>query len=170
MPPARDRYLMWLYSQVGDVTVQDPAATFWTLFTQMQATPFVWLVPNDDNRVEDGRELRLSWAYQRNITDPAIEGPGCSFLEMLIALCRRLEFEAGDTTANWFWHILQNLGLLPCTDRGYDEHLAQEAIDRVIWRLYAPDGTGGLFPLKRAYYDQREVEIWYQLNAYLLES
>jgi hypothetical protein len=36
---------------------------------------------------------------------------GCSMLEMLIALCYRLEFEDGREMDEWFWELMKNLDL-----------------------------------------------------------
>ena len=73
----------------------------------------------------------------------------------------------------WFWHLIETLDLEQFNDRKYDDHAQEEIaeiLDRVIWRTYAPNGDGGLFPLRNPTKDQRKVELWYQLNAYLLEQ
>lgn len=94
-------------------------------------------------------------------------------LELFIVLARLLAFEMDDPAEVWFWHLIEVLDLEQFNDRNYDaraeEHIS-EAFNRVIWRTYAPDGSGGLFPLRRPDRDQRNVELWYQLNAYLLEQ
>lgn len=95
-------------------------------------------------------------------------------LEMMIALSRVLSFEADGEPRVWFWHLIEMLDLEQYNDRNYNanrlaERKIDEALDRVIWRTYSPNGRGGLFPLNRATRDQRDVELWYQLSAYLLE-
>jgi hypothetical protein len=45
----------------------------------------------------------------------------------------------------------------------------EEILHTLIWRTYDPDGTGGFFPLTRPQFDQRTIEIWYQMNAYSME-
>jgi hypothetical protein len=167
-----EEYLIWLYSQVGSVKDRNRSRTYWNLFRQMHSIEFVWLVPNDDNRVEDGRALRQEWAEEAGILpDRSWWSRGCSFLEMLIALCRRIAFEADSRADPWFWHILSNLGLLECTDRSnYDQVEVDERIHTVIQRTYDRNGHGGLFPMRHAHKDQRRVELWYQMNAYLLEG
>ena len=47
---------------------------------------------------------------------------------------------------------------------------AEEVLDAVIFRNYEYDGRGGLFPLRYPDRDQRDEELWSQLNAYLLEQ
>jgi hypothetical protein len=39
----------------------------------------------------------------------------------------------------------------------------------VIHRYYQPNGHGGFFPLENPQDDQRHVELWYQLNEYVME-
>ena len=52
-------YLTWLYSQVGSVKLRNKAKSHWSLLRQMYTKEFIWLIPNDDNLLEDGRDLRL---------------------------------------------------------------------------------------------------------------
>lgn len=167
-----DIYLTWLYSQVGDVKARNKSHTYWNLFRQMHTTEFLWLVPNDDNRVEDGRALRTEWAedfgYSVHDVDWAF---ACSFLEMLIGISRRLAFEGDGHTSTWFWHLISNLGLQTCTDDiPYDEVEVDFRINAVTFRTYDRNGRGGLFPLKNARQHQRNVELWYQMQAYLQEA
>lgn len=167
-----DVYLRWLYSQVASVRIKNPSRTYWSLLRHLYTTEFVWFIPNDDNRVEDGRALRYEFIQEHDIIHPDKEwlDLGCSMLEMLIALSRRLAFEAEGQPRAWFWHLLHNLELDTITDEGrYPEARVDDIISNVIWRTYRADGRGGLFPLKNAQRDQTRVEIWYQLAAYLLQ-
>ena len=170
--PLDELYLNWLYAQVGSVKEKHPARTYWSLCRQLFTTEFVWIVPNDDNRLEDGRDLRKEFFEYEAIddVDPEWMRLGCSMLEMLIGLSRRLAFEADGEPRDWFWVLMRNLGLDQCSDKyqhNYEE--IDDILNRVIWRTYRHDGHGGLFPLRNSETDQRDVEIWYQLNAYLLE-
>lgn len=175
--PLDDLYLTWLYSQVCSVRLKNPRRTYWSLMRQLFTKEFVWIIPNDDNRVEDGRDLRHEFIEEREIddVDPDWMGLGCSFLEMLIGLSRRLTFEAEGEPREWFFELLENLDLAKYNDENYDTSPSKarrdidECLDMVIWRTYDPDGRWGLFPLNHATQDQRDVEIWYQLSAYLLE-
>jgi hypothetical protein len=171
-----EQYLRWLYSQVASLRLVNPSRTYWSLMRQLFAKEFVWLIANDDNRAEDGRELRSEFVedYHVDIRDRNWWNSGCSVLEMLIGVSRRLAFEDDSRPRTWFWELLDNLEVSEFTDQYYRTHAnAEEEIDdrlnTLIWRTYSPDGRGGLFPLRKPTADQREVEIWYQLNAYLLE-
>lgn len=166
------RYLTWLYSQVANTRTRTGPKTYWNLLQQLFRTEFVWFVPNDDNRAEDGRALRAEWTAEEEIeVDREWLSLGCNFLELLIGLARRLDFETDGGVSEWFWQLIENLGLSGFTDAKYFE--AEEVTDithRVMFRSYDRDGNGGLFPLRRASKDQREVEIWYQLSEYLLQD
>lgn len=167
-----DHYLTWLYSQVGDVGVRNKSKTYWDLLTQMYNKPFLWLIPNDDNRIQDGFDLRNEWVSENDIpVDHDWMIRDCSFLEVIVALSRRLAFEGEGHPPAWFWHLMENLGLHTCTDRPkYNQDEVNARLETVIWRLYEPNGRGGLFPLRYPNHDQREVEIWYQMNEYLLHA
>lgn len=170
--PLDELYLKWLYSQVGSVKFKNPSRTYWSLVRKLFTTEFLWFIPNDDNRLEDGRDLRSEFLADQGIeeVDPDWMLLGCSMLEMLIGLSRRLAFECEGEPRDWFWHMIDNLGLYSYNDRKpFPEELVEETLNRVIFRTYQPDGTGGLFPLRHATQDQRKVELWYQLSAYILE-
>lgn len=167
-------YFRWLYGQVSNVKLKNPSRTYWSLLKLLHSKEFVWIIPNDDNRLEDGRLLRLEFVeahiYDYDIGDDWMS-LGCSMLEMLIALSRRLSFEDDLPADEWFWHLMENLGINGYSDRGgWSEQDVDEVLDDVIWRTYEPDGRGGLFPLLDSHEDQREVEIWYQQSAYILEN
>lgn len=172
--PLDEAYLKWLYHQVGDVRFHNPANTFWSLFRVLYSKEFIWFVPNDDNRVEEGKALRREFLRDHRLhpedVDPHWLTMNCSFLEMLIALSRRLAFASDGEAHEWFWELLNTLELDGYSDRnGVPVEDVEETLDIVIWRQYRPNGYGGLFPLHHPREDQREVEIWYQMNAYLLE-
>lgn len=170
--PLEELYLRWLYSQVGSFDKASP--TYWTLFECLHDKQFVWVVPNDDNRAEDGRDLRQEFLRAEGILryDEKWDRLGCSMLELLIALSRRAEFEAesfGDTS-DWFWHFLEMIEIDKYHDgKRFPAKKIDDILDGVIWRTYEYDGGGGLCPLQDPAEDQREVEIWYQLSAYILE-
>lgn len=167
-----DAYLRWLYQQVARVSLRNPSKTYWSLFKQLYKTEFVWFVPNDDNRVEDGRDLRVEFLEQTGFPDvpPEWLELGCSMFEMLIALSRRLSFEADGEPRAWFWHMLRNIELHDITDdKVYSDENVSKILDGVIWRTYDRDGNGGLFPLRHPTQDQTKVELWYQLSAYLTQ-
>ena len=172
-------YFHWLCEQIG---VEHGDRSYWILAKELHRRIFVAYVEHDENRESDGEELRDEYLYETGFVKKySIEGE-CSLLEMLIALARQMDFETGDVyvengndnrTDIWFWEMMENLGLDEFDDARYGE-LGGRAyvgaiIDRLLDREYDADGHGGLFPLKHPIEDQRDVEIWYQMAAYLNE-
>jgi hypothetical protein len=102
----------------------------------------------------------------------ALSGP-CSVLEMLIALAIRCEetimddASMGNRTGQWFWGMINNLGLGGMTDDIVDVGVVDSVIERFLARDYEPNGEGGLFTIRRCSEDLRTVEIWVQLLWYL---
>ena len=100
----------------------------------------------------------------------------CSVLEMMIALSLRCEEQiiddpdVGDRTRKLFWSMINNLGLNRMDDESYDSFEVEDRLDIFMNREYKPDGTGGLFKLRKTRHDLRNVEIWYQMMWYLSEN
>lgn len=174
--PLDELYFKWLYRHVASDRLKNPKRTYWRLLRMFYTKEFIWLISNDDNRVEDGRDLRCEFINEVGIDDPDKNWMSmeCSFLEMLIGLAKRCAFETDGGSAAWFWHLVDNLNLGGFNDEYFQtrrqEQYVEETIDAVIWRLYDHDGRGGLFPLNHPQHDQREIELWYQLSCYLLEG
>jgi hypothetical protein len=170
-----ERYFQWLYSQVCSVRARNPAKTYRKLLYILYTHEFSWIIPNDDNRVEDGKFLRYEFleteGVDRDHRDTLWFDLPCSFLEFLVALARRAEFESDQATDDWFWEMLSNIELDHYNDQTrVDAADILPVLNRVIWRQYHYNGGGGLFPLLHPERDQRKVEIWYQLSAYILEG
>lgn len=170
--PIEELYFNWLYMKVAHVENPTPSLTFWTLLRDLHSTEFVWLVSGDDNRAEDGLEVRkefLTYAFLPR-HQPWDSIP-CSVLEMFIAFARRAEFQTDMPVREWFWIFMENLGLEDLNDahNGITQRVT-EVLDRFIWRTYGPNGLGGLFPLSKSDHDQRKVEIWYQFCEYLVDQ
>lgn len=169
--PIEEVYFNWLYSKVAAVDIPTPSLTYWTLFQTLHSIEFVWLVVGDDNRAEDGLEIRHEFLVQvdapTNLPEMSI---GCSVLEMLIALARRAAFNTEIPERDWFWIFTENLGIADlCDAKRNVGRKAYDAVDRFIWRSYSPNGEGGLFPLRNPREDQRKVEIWYQFHEWIAE-
>jgi hypothetical protein len=167
-------YFEWLYSQACSIKRKNPARTYWKLFKILFTKEFIWFVPNDDNRAEDGKDLRWQFLHCKEMEPGDVDQHwlfmDCSMLEMFIGLSRRLAFLTNAEPDEWFWELLENLDLRKYNDSVHiPRSEVEDALDRVIWRTYRRNGHGGLFPLIRAREDQREVELWYQMQAYLLE-
>lgn len=163
-------YLRWLGSQIRDA---DESPTYWGLFSVMFEKKFEWEVQNDENRNADGVELRAEYCYANHARQNALNplGPNARFLEVLIALSRRMRFAAGGSAQQWAWLLICNLELQKLRDplMPSKARKADDILDTVIWRRYNPDGCGGFFPLAWPDEDQTQKELWYQMAAYIGE-
>jgi hypothetical protein len=165
-------YLQWLGPQIRDEENEGSGAQYWDLLSLMYEKEFTWSVHNDENRLGDGLDLRTEYSRVTGASraDLLALGP-CSFLEVLIGLSRRLEFSAGGSARGWAWILLGNLGLHKMVDplNRRKVHKVDDILDTVIGRTYQPDGTGGFFPLAWPDDDQTQIELWYQMAAYIEE-
>lgn len=171
--PLDELYFKWLYSQVADSSIKNPSRTYWRMLKQLYTKEFVWIIPNDDNRIQDGKDLRYEFVDEQELenVDAGWMQLGCSMLEMLVALSRRLSFETDREPRAWFWNLMENIGFDGFNDRSkFSPEVVDEILDQIIWRTYKYDGRGGLFPLEDPSEDQRDVELWYQFNAYILQK
>lgn len=157
-------YFEWLISQIAVPRNK----TYNDLFDIMHGIEFVWMVPNDDNRVQDGLDLRSEFLDGRRAR---LNLGGASVLEVIIGLSRRCAFHAGETPNKWAWYLIRNLRLHRMLDPLDEEKVleVQAILEDLIWRTYDKSGKGGFFPMKRAKEDQTKVEVWYQMNAYITE-
>lgn len=170
-PPLDERYLEWLYSLV-EPSNRRTNAHYRKLCEQLYTTPFLWFVRNDDNRIEDARGLRQDFFAMTGEEDQLWYEMQASVLEVLVAISRRISFELDEDPAEWFWVMIGHLGIDHAHDQAWSQQLTREvrrATDRLIHRTYDSDGRGGLFPLNHPHHDQRRVEIWDQMSAYVLE-
>jgi hypothetical protein len=173
--PIEDLYFNWLYAKVAYRRPSTPSTRYQSLLYFLHCTEFVWLVSGDDNRAEEGRELRREFLQESSIQlEESWMLLDCSVLEMLIAFSRRAEFNTDISAERWFWIMIDHLGLSDISDSTYSEQETADvlgpALENFIWRLYDRNGRGGLFPLRHPLEDQRKVEIWYQFCEYLVEQ
>lgn len=170
--PIEEVYFNWLYSKVAYMPNPTPSLTFYTLFRDLHSTEFVWLISGDDNRAQDGLDLRREFFRESLIhQDPVWNDIGCSVLEMLIAFSRKAEFETDLDARDWFWIFLDNLNLSEFSDARKNTSLrTSERLNTFIYREYERNGKGGMFPLKTPSGNQKKVQLWYQLAEYLIEN
>lgn len=167
---AYQAYLGWLTNQIEP----NRQRNFNELFRIMHTKEFVYVMANDDSRMQDAHDVRSDYFREFQIkpyvtTD--LLGP-ISVLEILIALSRRMSFMTSEDPGGWAWVLLQNLELDRYSGR-ISRRWAEEIddiLERLIWRQFAPDGLGSFFPLAWPEEDQRSVELWYQMATYLAEN
>lgn len=162
------RYFYWLCQMVGG------CYNHHMLLYRMFVRDFYSEVGMDENRSSDGTFLREVYVEDEGEEYPMLRG--CSILEMLIGLARRMDTDIlydsdyGDRTHEWFWLLIKNLGLDRHDDNHYVDDEVNEILDILLDREYGTDGAGGLFPLRHSERDQRKVEIWDQMQSFIMEN
>ena len=174
-----ERYFNWLYSQVCPVQDRDSPRSYTFLCDRMNQIIFDDSVPNDDNRAEEGRNLRMEFLesrhgrrYNQRYTEMLTKD--VTLFEVLVALCRRATFIVDTVSMNaWFMIMLENLDVTRYSDPHYNPSCAQD-IGKILRRMndrrYKPSGKGGLFPLNHPPEDQRDTELWYQMAHFMREQ
>jgi hypothetical protein len=145
------------------------------LMYDLDTKEFIWLHPMDENRDIDAFDLRKEYFFDNGLDVSEVWTSPRSCLEVLAALSRRIEIEitgepGNDHIERWFWIMISNLGLDRFDDDHYDHGYVEYILDVWLARKFEKNGKCGLFPLKKATSDQRDVDIWYQMQAYLMEN
>lgn len=163
--PIENEYFNWLCTKV----MQRQGNLYIDLMRILHHTEFVWIVHGDQNRAEDGAELRADFIRETDweIVFGWYHEPA-SVLEVLIAFSFKAQFQTDISSGDWFWRFMTNLGLEEYRQvSGLDQRRIEDILHTFVWRNYDACGHGGLFPLTRTNHNQREVEIWYQFCEYL---
>ena len=167
----REQYFNWMYDMVFTKRVP----SYVRLLRYLNSQEFTYNIRLDGNRADDGLYLRYRFKQEKHLravdVDRCLTGK-CSVLEMMVALCLRIEEDImddpvkGNRIHKWFHVMLKSLGLLDMDDAYFDERYTDKVITRFLNREYEPNGAGGLFRIKDCPYDLRSVEIWYQMCWY----
>lgn len=159
-------------------------STALSLFASLDDVEFKAYVPMDDNRISDALEMREQWYGDNRRLAEAMSRQPVTLLEILVELCLYLAYAREnlvyDSSAErWFYELLGNVGIDERTPRWRVIQIGR----RIVERDYEPDGEGGFFPCPEfsGFYDvddpvgqartndMRKVELWMQLNEYLVE-
>ena len=172
-----DPYFTWLCRKVW---IEKGKMQYFRLAECLHMTAFTpHGMEMDRNRAMDGMQLRVIFMQNHGPVGSSVNRGPCTMLEMLVELARKMSFIMEDVdnphrTAECFWRMIRNLGLIQLRDLDFDEndgtYKVAAALKRVNDRTYDRNGLGGLFPLNRPQEDQRQVEIWYQMHAWLIEN
>ena len=171
-----NEYFEWMCQLVCDERYRW-RLSYRRLLNHLHNIGFQVVLSMDENRAEDGIDLRYRFGYEKSYENSMIasllDNRPCSVLEMLIALAFRCEEHimddpsVGNRMGQWFWNMIQNLGLDSMNDSRFNSEYTDDVIFRFMNRKYKRNGEGGLFTVEHCKYDMRTVEIWYQMNWYL---
>ena len=176
-----DMYFRWLCDFIG---LDGENCPYYLLCEMLFERDFDIVIERDENRVADGYALRDEFLKTlETVDDISFPEKQTSVFEVLIGIAIRMAFEvdehgsddwARDTVGILFLELIGNLGLLEFMDDEWDMYpsarIVNDTLDTLLERTYEPDGGGGLFPLQNPHGDQRDVEIWYQMQSYLSEK
>ncbi len=174
-----EQYYHWLYTIVcGEWEPRN--LSFRSLLEFLYHHDYIPACEMDISRAADGINLRYRFATENSIPyvkiDECFHGIPCSMLEMMVALALRIEEHiledrsAGNRVGQWFWNMVVSLGLAAMDDERFHPDRANYIVDRFMRRDYQPNGAGSLFTISNPDYDMRQLDIWYQLMAYLNEN
>lgn len=176
-----NEYIKWLLNKVhfdrlkGDLRRGFPDQSDYNMLMDILGhTTFNIVIERDMNRVKDGLSLRYDFFDDCGIDGASFVQP-CNILEFLVALSIRIDTEyIGDPDEECpefiFWEMICNLGLDKYDDKHFSKDDVEEILDIFVNRQYRSDGKGGIFPLKSDEFDQKSVEIWSQMLAYISEN
>lgn len=174
-------YLGWLESFTIDDQLLTSNRSYSKLLRTLWDIPFHGAIGNDNDRGEEGLELRVR--YNDILSDKAGEGyfvtpdvrdifGECRVLEMLIALSMHMydlmqDMGIYNSVSRWFWEIMRNVGFVKYDDRLYTPRI-RNIVKKTVYDIMDLNAeglgkSGGWFNS----YDWRDIEIWYQMHEYL---
>lgn len=172
-----DAYFAWLYDQLFKVRDSLSWQSYTKVCRRMHEITFKDLIDYDENRIADAVGFRNGFLAVSPGMGPLeisdLMEPDATIFEVLYGLARRADDMIPMTVPVWFKGFIENLGLGRFNDQYCLTHPTRSItkyLNRFNDRTYKPNGEGGLFPLKHPKDDQREVELWYQMGAWMTEK
>ena len=165
MPEEVNKYFRRLVGMVGVDIESEPDLSYLLLMRALFKKEFYWTLEFDEHRAMDGITLR------EELFDSKMELGPCSVLEMLAALAKRCDdllWDGRDRTDVWFWDMIENLGLDSFVDSNFDSMSVDLILNKWMDRDYDQNGSGGLFYCGNSERDMRKLEIWEQMQAYIM--
>lgn len=160
------------------INKKHPKIDYIPLLDLLNSMKFEIIDKKDEDRVSDGEYLRHKFCDEEGIYEHLYEfdGTDVSVLEVLIGLAERLSFQTWDFSTgkhdipDCFWEILRNLDIEKYSAGNYKPLNIKEKVRIWMFRRFKKNGSGSPFPLQNAKNDQRFVDLWGQLNAYVMEK
>lgn len=164
------KYFEWLCGKVGG-SVHN-GLDYSLLFMDLYVSDFNYILDEDSGRATKGQYLRYeyAWEHENGIDDETLATP-CTMLEMLVKLAMDVEHyilgkSGGDSTGEWFWIMLSNIGLDTQDNSHYNRNYILNQLQTVLFRKYDQNGKGGLFPEFSYFRDARVTGLWQQASDY----
>ena len=170
-----------LNNYIQDILPKDFVCKYERILYVLDSTPFIWSIERDANRANMGLELKDDWFTSlssiKEREDVYLSGFSltvASVFDVIYSLARSIDEILYDPNGNNTLKYLEELILnlyksydMDIFDADITDDSLQIPIFRFIDREYKYNGVGGLFPLDNPVDDQRDVELWYQMQAYI---
>jgi len=180
-------YVEWLESFTVDETIDDSRRLSYSkLLDCLWRIIFIPSVGNDDDRAEDGIDLRRRYCdILTRETGVRVRGDAAEELEEIFGECRVLEMLIGlsmrmydlmqdlgiyNSVSHWFWEIIRQVGFDSLDDTNWVNGRDDAMVREVVGHIMRGDGirsrsdwAGGWFGID----GWQNMEIWYQMHAYL---
>lgn len=162
-----DSYVTWLYNYMR--IFDHPGCAY--ILDILLSIPFRYLIILDRNTEFYGLELRNQFTSATGEQATFVDCP-CSLLEALIAIAQRIQWNIfwdpdEDRAYQWFWVMIDNLGLTDCTDVDQISVICNRLLDRT----YNPDGLGALCgQIPNSTVDIREVPFYAQCEQWIVRN
>lgn len=133
-------YTSWLI-QRGCLENYSELASVW------DELDFVWYIPEDEDKAIQALRMRDEYCYETGMPSPR-QAPA-SFLEVFVSITDTLTAMLYRDRESFTKSILLNVGARSYSDDGrLPSEINEEALiiaERVMYRTYSRNGTGGLF-------------------------
>jgi len=162
--PIEEAYFNWLCAKV------ESHQGYNSILEILFRYEFIWIIPADKHRVSDALELKQDFMKEQSVDrSEYLDNRPASIFEVLISFADRASFQTDRPANEWFWEFITTLALDAYSEQVFENDLPliNDILYTFVWRIYLPNGEGGLFPMHQTQKDQREIEIWYQFCEYL---
>lgn len=172
----RNDYLEWLKKKIKIEKYNNEDYSL--LFLQLYNHAYVWSIPEDSSRSENGKELRREFVEEigAGLEEYDSLGYPSNVLEVLVAMslyCDKDVIDLSENDTNVFWIMMENLDLLRYSDQ--NQRPVEKQIDEIniilekfLYRKYLRNGSeGGAFPIAGFRRNMVKLPLWQQLMNYL---
>lgn len=170
------------------ISSENPLDQYTKLASTLLDIEFFYTLPLDENRVTEAMELRTDFLAEvygitstegrLDVNEEAFLSRPMSVLEVMVALAKSCEdrimyIPGQNRTHFWFHLMLENLGFEGFADGKYSDEIAafvEEHMEEVLNRDYDFYGEGGFWPCYSGQVDAKTVDMWMQMNRFLVEN
>lgn len=151
----------------------------YSLFKALHNISYEYFNVMDENRYQDGIDLRYRFGSDTNIPyydiTECIDICECSVLEMLVALILKIDnmitYDPKDSLkAELFVDIAKSLGINEQINANFNQEYVNQCIFNWLHGQYEVNGQGGIITVQYPRQDMRTVDHWTQVMWYVNEK